>query len=101
MNSGKTSYYFLAGTSMASPHVAGIVALMAQENPALGQHDAEALLEASAMPLPAGCRTVYNFGGVGSQVCWEDDVTGSGLATADAALAATTAAKPSAGSKKK
>jgi subtilisin family serine protease len=101
LNSGKTSYYFLGGTSMASPHVAGIVALMAQQNPALEQHDAEALLEASAIPLPAGCRTVYNSGGVGTQVCWEDDATGSGLATADAALAATMAAKPSAGSKKK
>ena len=40
-NSGKTSYYFLGGTSMASPHVAGIVALMAQKYPALGAAQAE------------------------------------------------------------
>ena len=29
-NQGKINYFFLGGTSMASPHVAGIVALMAQ-----------------------------------------------------------------------
>jgi subtilisin family serine protease len=34
-NSGQTSYYYLGGTSMASPHVAGIVALMAQKYPSL------------------------------------------------------------------
>ena len=33
VNSGQTSYYFLGGTSMASPHVAGIVALMVTKEP--------------------------------------------------------------------
>jgi subtilisin family serine protease len=86
-NSGQTSYYFLGGTSMASPHVAGIVALMAQKNPALTAADAELFLEQSAIELPAGCRNVSSPSGTSAPVCWGEDATGSGLATADAALA--------------
>jgi subtilisin family serine protease len=86
-NSGKTSYYFLGGTSMASPHVAGIVALMAQKNSALTAAQAETYLENSAIYLAPGCRDVYNPGGTTtSRVCWGGDATGKGLATADAAL---------------
>ena len=86
---GQVSYYFLGGTSMASPHVAGIVALMAQKDAALTASDAEGILESSAVALPPGCRTVFNPDGTSSNVCWGSDATGAGLATADAALAAT------------
>ncbi len=86
---GQISYYFLGGTSMASPHVAGIVALMAQKDPALTAPDAEGILESSAVALPPGCRTVFNPDGTSSNICWGSDATGAGLATADAALAAT------------
>lgn len=88
-NSGQTSYYFLGGTSMASPHVAGIVALMAQKNPALTAAQTEAILEGSATYLAPGSRTIYNPDGSTSVVDWGGDATGSGLVTADAALAAT------------
>ncbi len=44
-NSGQLSYFFLGGTSMASPHVAGIAALMMQKNPNLTQFDVEGILE--------------------------------------------------------
>jgi subtilisin family serine protease len=89
VNSGQTSYYFLGGTSMAAPHVAGIVALMAQKQPSLTASQAESILQSSAIPLPAGCRTVYDSSGTGNNVCWGADATGAGLTTADAALAAT------------
>jgi len=87
-NSGQTSYFFLGGTSMASPHVAGIVALMAQRNPALAQAAAEAFLVSAAVPLPAGCRTVNDPSGTPGQVCWGDDATGAGLITVGGALGA-------------
>jgi subtilisin family serine protease len=79
------SYYYLSGTSMASPHVTGTVALMLQKNPTLSAAQAESILETSATPLPAGCRTVPLEG----QVCWSTDATGAGLLNADAALTAT------------
>jgi len=100
-NSGQTSYYFLGGTSMASPHVAGIVALMAQKCPALTPGEAETTLEGSAIPLDPGCRNVSLSGGPPEEVCWDDDATGAGLATANAALAATLCASPATPEKKK
>jgi subtilisin family serine protease len=89
VNSGQTSYYFLGGTSMAAPHVAGIVALMAQKNPALVQSEAETILEGSAIYMAPGCRNVYEPSGAAVETCWGEDATGAGLATADAALAGT------------
>lgn len=89
LQSGYTSYYFLGGTSMASPHVAGIVALMAQKNPALTASQAESILEASATPLPPGSRMIANPDGTTSEMSWDADATGAGLVTADAALAMT------------
>jgi len=89
IDSGHTSYYFLGGTSMASPHVAGIVALMAQKYPALTAAEAEVILESSALYMAPGSLTVYNSDGSLATYTWGADATGSGLATADAALAAT------------
>jgi subtilisin family serine protease len=89
LNSGRLSYYFLGGTSMATPHVAGIVALMVQKSPTLTAEQAETILEGSAIPLPAGCRTILNPDGSTSNVCWGADAAGAGMVNADAALAAT------------
>ncbi len=88
-NSGQITYYFLGGTSMASPHVAGIVALMAQKYPTLTAAQAEVILQTAAIPLPAGCRTVAQPSGPAENICWGANATGSGLATANAALAGT------------
>jgi len=89
VNSGQTSYYFLGGTSMAAPHVAGVVALMAQKKPNLTAAQAESILESSAIALAPGCRNITTIAGTPANVCWGADATGSGLTTADAALAAT------------
>lgn len=85
-NSGKTSYYFLGGTSMASPHVAGIVALMVQKNPALTAGQAEGILEGSAIYLAPGSRNVYQSNGTVASYTWGADATGAGLVDAAGAL---------------
>ena len=72
---------------MASPHVAGTVALMQEAYPALTAAEAEAYLEASAIPLPAGCRSVFDITiGDFADVCWESDATGAGLLDVPAVL---------------
>lgn len=86
VNSGQIGYYFLGGTSMASPHVAGIVALMAQKDPSLTAAEAEFLLESTAIPLPPGSLNVYGPSGSVTQYSWGADATGSGLVDAAAAL---------------
>ena len=87
-SSNKTSYYYMGGTSMASPHVAGIVALMAQKNPGLTALEAEAILEGTAIPLAPGDLVVNSpYGPLLYE--WDADATGAGLVNAAAALAAT------------
>ena len=100
VNSGQISYYFLGGTSMASPHVAGIVALMVQKYPTITAPQAEKMLEDSAIYLAPGCRSVSTSGGLVVQYCWGADATGAGLATADAALMADPEAAPGRSKKK-
>ncbi len=85
-------YFFVSGTSEASPHVTGIVALMLQKHPGLTAAEAEAILEESATPIPPGTRTIFEPLGTGLTPVvqtWGANATGAGLATADLALAAT------------
>jgi serine protease len=60
LNSGTTTpgadtYAWYQGTSMASPHVAGVAALMLARNPALTPDQVESLLKSSARAFPATC----------------------------------------------
>lgn len=60
LNSGTTTqstenYVFYQGTSMATPHVAGLVALMLSKSPSLTPDQVESTLKASARAIPGSC----------------------------------------------
>lgn len=60
LNSGATSpgadsYAFFQGTSMATPHVAGVAALMLSKNASLTPDDVEKRLKSTARAFPASC----------------------------------------------
>lgn len=52
---GADSLAYYQGTSMATPHVAGVVALMLSKNPALTPDQVESLLKGSTRAFPATC----------------------------------------------
>jgi serine protease len=63
-NSGTTvpasdAYYYYTGTSMAAPHVSGVVSLMFSRNPSLTPAQVLSILQATAKPFPTGstCNT--------------------------------------------
>ncbi|MBE0634423.1 S8 family serine peptidase [Candidatus Bipolaricaulota bacterium] len=81
-------YFYLGGTSMASPHVAGLVALMFDKNPNLIATQVEGILESAAISLPAGSKWVDDGSGVLVEYIWGDDATGSGIVLTDLVLGA-------------
>jgi subtilisin family serine protease len=104
---GQVDYFFAGGTSFASPHVAGIAALMLQKNPGLTAAQIEEILENTAFPLPPDCYNVRiavpgpghwwsfrwtdiaNVSFIDIVGCSDASQVGHGLVQADAALAAT------------
>lgn len=89
------NFYYVGGTSMATPHVASLAALILQKNPTLSQAQVESILKSTALPIAAdGSRTVYDFDHF-TTLTWDTDCAGSvcdpvgsGLIQANAAIAA-------------
>jgi serine protease len=52
---GADAYAFYQGTSMATPHVSGVVALMLSVKPTLTPAQVESILKSTARPFPATC----------------------------------------------
>jgi subtilisin family serine protease len=94
-NSG--NFYYVGGTSMATPHVASVAAMMLQKNPALTQAQVETILKSTALAIPtSGTRVIFDNTVPNVSISWDTDcggaacnAVGSGLIQADAALAAT------------
>jgi bacillopeptidase F len=60
---GGYEWYYWSGTSMAGPHVAGVVALMRQANPDLGVDSIKQILINTAIDLgPTGEENMYGWG---------------------------------------
>ncbi|MBC2697431.1 MAG: S8 family serine peptidase [ANME-2 cluster archaeon] len=93
-NAPPPNYWYCGGTSMATPHVSGVVALMLEKDPTLTQKDVEDILKNTSTPLPTAmlespfafnyvrwpCGGIYPF-------CWAADATGAGIIQADEAIA--------------
>lgn len=79
-------YYYLWGTSMAAPHVAGLAATLAQAKPGLTQASAERVLKLAATRLPLasdGAVVLDPFVGGLYDFLWKNHDAGTGWLTWD------------------
>lgn len=88
---GLVNFYYVGGTSMATPHVSAVAALMLQKNPNLTQGEVESILKSTALDIPPGSMDVFTYGDLGwgwYTLTWDEKATGAGMLQADAAVAA-------------
>jgi subtilisin family serine protease len=90
------NFYYVGGTSMSTPHVSAVAALMLEKNPSLNQATIESIMKSTALTIPYETSMVIwdridtppYWGWV--TVSWGGaEATGSGLIQADAAVTAT------------
>ena len=90
------NFYYVGGTSMATPHVVSVAALMLQKSPTLTQSAVESILKSSALPLSAsGSRAIWD-NTQAATITWDTscngapcNAVGAGVLQADKALLAT------------
>ncbi|MEM2738617.1 MAG: S8 family serine peptidase [Candidatus Bathyarchaeia archaeon] len=87
---GLVNFYYVGGTSMATPHVAAVAALMLQKNPNLTQEQIQSIIKETALNIPAGSMLVYDYDHW-EEFSWEQETspyeaTGAGLIQADKAV---------------
>lgn len=92
-NSG--NFFYVGGTSMATPHVASTAALLLQKKPSLTQADVEGILKTTALPIPTSGSATILDNTVVATMSWDGDcdgtpcdAVGAGLIQADAAIGA-------------
>jgi subtilisin family serine protease len=92
------NFFYVGGTSMATPHISAVAAMMMQKNPNLTQAQVESILKSTTLPLAAsGSRDIFDFDHAAT-LTWDTDcagtpcdAVGAGVVRADAALSATPA----------
>ena len=84
------NFFYVGGTSMATPHVASVAALMLQKNPSLTAPQIEAIMETTALKIVHSSSVVWDISPVQGYYTrtWGPDATGAGLLRADLAVAA-------------
>ncbi len=90
-----SNFFYVGGTSMATPHVASVAALLLQQNSSLTQAQVESILKSSALAIPAtGSQPIFDFDHPAT-ITWDTscgvtpcDAVGAGLIQADDAIAA-------------
>jgi len=93
------SYAYYQGTSMATPHIAGLVALMKSANSSLTPAQIESAVKANARALPGSCSGGCGAGLADAAKTVQAVSTGSGGTTTGATFSSATAvAVPDAGS---
>jgi subtilisin family serine protease len=87
------NFYYVGGTSMATPHVASAAALLLQKDPTLTQSQIEFILKSTALTIPSsGNPLVFDFDHF-ANIPWDTDCNGfpcdpvgAGLIQVDAAI---------------
>ena len=82
------NFFYVGGTSMATPHVSAVAALMLGKNPTLTQSEVEYILKSTALQIPSNTgMLVFDISSFVTYSWDEPEATGTGLIQADAAVA--------------